>query len=144
MSLSEFVLDPKNMPGVVAAVCKMIDEEVSSKGGLSGLALKAGYKAIQGVKPNFVRHVVIQLLPDFAKVMDPIWADGVASGNPGKYLTDNKSRVADAMLSITDEKSKRAQSSLVRTTYDRLRGSAKKNVEEAIPRLATLLQTHVK
>ena len=34
---------------------------------------------------------------------------------------------------------KNAKSSLVRGTYEKLRGSAKKNVEEAVPRLARLL-----
>jgi hypothetical protein len=33
---------------------------------------------------------------------------------------------------------------MVRGTYDKLRGSAKKNVEDAIPRLAKLLLKHDK
>ena len=53
-------------------------------------------------------------------------------------------RVADALLSVTDAKSKNAKSSLVRGTYDKLRGSAKKNVEDAVPRLAKLLEKHLK
>jgi hypothetical protein len=50
--------------------------------------------------------------------------------------------VADALLSVTDSKAKGAKSSVVRGTYEKLRGSAKKNVEEAVPRLAKLLQKH--
>ena len=144
MGLSEFVLDPKNMPGVVAASCQMIDEEVSSKSGLSGFAVKAGYKAVKGVKPNFVRHVVIQLLPEFVKALDPIWNEGVAAGKPGAHLVANKGRAADAMLEVTDGKAQHAKSALVRGTYDKLRGSAKRNVEDAIPRLASMLEKHVK
>lgn len=144
MGLSQVILEPKNMPAVVAACCKLVDDEVGSKGGLSGLAVKAGYKAVQGVKPNFVRHVVIQLLPDFVRALEPLWEEGAAKGNAAQHLKDNRSRAADALLSVTDGKSKNAKSSLVRGTYDKLRGSAKKNVEEAVPRLADMLGMYVK
>lgn len=144
MGLSDVILQPKNVPAVVAACCKLIDDEVSSKGGLSGLAVKAGYKAVQGVKPNFVRHVVMQLLPDFVRAVEPMWEEGVAKGNAAQHLKDNRGRAADALLSVTDEKAKNAKSGLVRGTYDKLRGSAKKHVEEAVPRLADMLAMYVK
>ena len=51
--------------------------------------------------------------------------------------------MADALLKVTDAKSKNAKSALVRSTYDKLRGTAKKNVEDAVPRLAGLLKKHV-
>ena len=44
-------------------------------------------------------------------------------------------------ISVTDEKAKTSTSGVVRGTYEKLRGSAKKNVEDAIPRLAQLIQT---
>jgi hypothetical protein len=46
------------------------------------------------------------------------------------------------MLAVTDEKVERAKSGLVKSTYKMLRGSAKKHVEEAVPRLGGLLQKH--
>jgi hypothetical protein len=49
--------------------------------------------------------------------------------------------VADALLGITDAKAQRA-SGVVRKTYDSLRGSAKKNVEAAVPRLGRLVEKH--
>lgn len=144
MGLSEVILDPKNMPAVVMACCKLIDEEVSNKSGISGLAVKAGYAAVKGIKPNFVRQVVIQLLPDFVRALEPLWDKGTESGNPAQYLKNHKSEAADALLSVTDAKSKGAKSNVVRSTYDRLRGSAKRNVEDAIPRLADMLGAYVK
>jgi hypothetical protein len=143
MGLGDVINDPKKKPAIVADCCTLIDEEVAAKGGLSGLAVKAGYAAVKGVKPGFVREVVEKLLPEFSTQLDPLWDEGKKAGNAEDFLKANRSRVADALLSVTDQKSKYAKSSVVRGTYEKLRGSAKKNVEEAVPRLGRLLTKHV-
>jgi hypothetical protein len=121
----------------------LIDAEVADKGGISGLALKAGYGAVKGIKPGFVRNVVHDLLPDFAKALDPFYQEAVEKKKkPSDYFVQNSSRVADALLSITDTRAKNAKSGVVRSTYDKLRGTAKKNVEAALPRLGRLVEKH--
>jgi hypothetical protein len=142
MGLSDAVADQSRKGAIVKDCCTLIDDEVAAKSGLSGLAVKAGYAAVKGVKPGFISHVVDQLLKEFADAVDPIWAEGVASGNPTRHLQTNRSRVADALLAVTDEKARRAKSGVVRGTYDKLRGTAKRNVEEAVPRLSKLLEKH--
>jgi hypothetical protein len=142
MSLGDAINEPSKKAAIVADCSKLIDDEVSDKGGLSGLAVKAGYHAVKGIKPGFIAEVVGKLLPDFAGKLDVIWEEGKGGGNPTSHLIANKSRVADALLSVTDTKSQNAKSAVVRTTYEKLRGSAKKNVEDAVPRLAKLLEKH--
>jgi hypothetical protein len=142
MGLVEALADGSKKDAVVSDVCKLVDEEVASKGGLSGIALKAGYAAVKGVKPGFVQAVVKKLLPEFAAKLDPLWAEGAKDGKPVAFMEREKSRVADALLSVTDAKIDKAESDLVRGTYKRLRGSAKKNVEEAVPRLAKVVERH--
>jgi hypothetical protein len=142
MSLGDAIHDPKKKTTIVADCCTLIDEEVSAKGGLSGLAVKAGYHAVKGIKPGFITEVVEKLLPDFADKLDAIWEEGKKGGNPTSHLVANKSRVAEGLLSVTDAKSQSAKSVVVRSTYEKLRGSAKKNVEDAVPRLAKLLAKH--
>ena len=142
MNLSDTLLDPAKKSAVVADCCTLVDEEVAAKSGLSGLAVKAGYSAVKGIKPGFIGHVVETLLPDFARALDPIWAEEAGQRDRAAHLTSNRSRAADALLTVTDAKVKTAKSSLVRGTYEKLRGTAKKHVEEAIPRLARLLQKH--
>lgn len=144
MGLSEALNSPTKKSAVVADCCSLVDEEVRDKGGLSGLAVKAGYAAVKGVKPGFVAEVIDKLLPEFAEKLDAMWQEGKTKGDPVSFMTNNKARAADALLSITDAKSKNAKSAMVRGTYDKLRGSAKKNVEDAIPRLAKLLLKHDK
>ena len=142
MGLVESLADESKKGAVVADVVKLVDEEVSSKGGLSGIALKAGYAAVKGVKPGFVQSVVKKLLPEFAAKLDPLWTDGLKDGKPVAYMEREKSRVADALLSVTDAKVGGAQSDTVKSLYKKLRGSAKKNVEEAVPRLARVVEKY--
>ena len=128
---------------VVEDCCTLIDSEVKDKGGISGLAIKAGYGAVKGIKPGFVRNVVTDLLPEFAKALEPIWEDAKKDNKPiAPYFSSNSGRVADALLAITDGKAQRAKSAVVKGTYEKLRGSAKKNVEAAVPRLAEMVQKY--
>src|ERR1700720_3767282 len=100
---------------VVDDCCALIDAEVKDKGGISGLAIKAGYAAVKGVKPGFVQTVVSDLLPEFAKALEAVWADAKKDSKPvAPYFAANTGRVADALLSITDEKAQRAKSAVVK------------------------------
>jgi hypothetical protein len=142
-SLPEVLTSDAKKQSVVDDCMHLIDDEVKDKGGLTGLAIKAGYSAVKGVKPGFVKNVVTDLLPDFAKALDPIYQEGQSKGQKAAaYFDANTGRVADALLGITDAKAARSSSSVVKGTYDKLRGSAKKNVEAAIPRLGKLIEKH--
>ncbi len=142
MGLRDVLMGDAKKAAVVSDCCALIDEEVAAKGGLSGIAVKAGYAAVKGIKPGFIKDVVDKLMPEFCDALDPVWNEGVQKGNPEAHLLASRSRAADALLSVTDAKSKNAKSALVKSTYEKLRGSAKKHVEEAIPRLAKLIAKH--
>jgi hypothetical protein len=142
-SLAELLTSDSKKPAVVDDCCALIDAEVKDKGGISGIAIKAGYGAVKAIKPGFVRQVVTDLLPEFAKALDPIYQDAVSQKKAvAGYFNANASRVAEALLAITDAKAERASSGVVKGTYERLRGSAKKNVETAVPRLGEMVQKH--
>jgi hypothetical protein len=129
---------------VVEDACRVLDEEVSDKSGLGGLAIKGAYGVIKGIKPGFVREVVDGLLDDFLKCLDPLYQESLAKGaKPGAYLQSNASRVADALLAVTDGKAQRSQRAVVKSTYEKLRPTAKKQVEAAAPRLGALLERHL-
>ncbi|MFO0599571.1 MAG: hypothetical protein U0228_29970 [Myxococcaceae bacterium] len=144
MSSLPEILNSDTKKNVVVDDCLvLIDLEVADKGGLSGLAIKAGFSAIKGVKPGFVRAVVVDLLPEFASALDPIFQEAKGKSVPvSPHFNQHSGRVADALLSITDAKAARSKSGVVKGTYDRLRGTAKKNVEAAVPRLGKLIEKH--
>lgn len=141
--LKELAQDSAKRSQVIDDACRVLDLEVADKSGLSGMAIKAGYKLVQGVKPGFVRQAVDDLLDDFLDALDPIYQEAVSSGKkPGDYLKNRSGQVADSLLSITDRRAEKAQRATIRGMYDKLRPTAKKHVEAAAPRLADLLEKH--
>ncbi|MGD0673944.1 MAG: hypothetical protein ABSC94_00910 [Polyangiaceae bacterium] len=142
-NLTEAFSSESNKSAVTDDCVALIDAEVADKGGLTGLAIKAGYRAVQGIKPGFVRQVVSDLLPDFARALEPLHNEAKTNGRSVRdHFTANAPRVADALLSITDDKANRAKSGMVKGTYEKLRGTAKKNVEAAVPRIAAVVEKH--
>lgn len=143
MSLTEALSREDQKPAIVDDCVKLIDEEVADKGGISGLAIKAGYGVVKGIKPGFIKQTVTDLLPEFAKVLDPIHAEAKAQNKPvAAHFAANAPRVADALLGITDSKAKNAKSGAVKGTYEKLRPTAKKHVEQAVPRLGKLIEKY--
>jgi hypothetical protein len=142
-TLPEVLTSEANKAQVVEDCCALIDAEVKDKGGISGLAIKAGYGAVKGVKPGFVRHVVTDLLPEFAQALDPLFQEAKSGNKPvADFFAGNSPRVAEALLAITDAKAAHSKNGLVKGTYEKLRGSAKKNVEAAVPRLGRMIEKH--
>jgi hypothetical protein len=138
-----FASDEKKKNVVIDDCLDLLDREVADKSGLSGLAVKAGFKAVKGIRPGFIRQVVHDLLPEFAKALDPMYQEAIgADKDVGRYFVDNSGKAADALLAITDQKAVRAKNRMVKATYDKLRGQAKKNVETAMPRLGKLIEKH--
>lgn len=119
------------------------EAEVNDKSGLSGIAIKTAYKVVKGVSPGFLRQAVDHMLDQFLDALDPIYQESVTRGvSARQHLQANPDRAADALLSITDARAKQAKNQLVKGAYDKLRGSAKKHVVAAMPRLGALFERH--
>jgi hypothetical protein len=142
-SLKEQLGTGEKRSQVIEDAIKVLDAEVADKGGLTGLAVKGGYRVVQGVRPGFVKDVVSGLLDDFLEAMDPLYQEAKHKGRPaGAHLLDQKSRVAEALLGVTDRKAQRADNGMLKKAYEKLRPMAKGQVEAAAPRLAQLLEKH--
>ncbi|MGC4120119.1 MAG: hypothetical protein QM765_37165 [Myxococcales bacterium] len=130
--------------GMVIADCvTLIDQEVGDKGGLSGIAIKTGYKVVKSFKPGFVAEAVDGFLNEFSAALQPIVDDAKAQAKPiAAHFAANPGRVAEALLAITDARAQRSKLAVIKATYDKLRGMAKKNVEEAVPRVGKLIEKH--
>src|SRR6187402_1636190 len=134
---------PDKRSALISDAERVLDQEVADKSGLTGIAIKTAYKVVKGVRPGFIPEVVDSLLDEFLDAVEPLYQDAVAKQRPvGTGVRENPSRVADALLAVTDRKAERAKSQVVKSAYEKLRGSAKKQVEGACPRLATLLERH--
>ncbi len=142
-SLVDALANESTKNAAVKDCVALVDDEVEKKSGLSGMAIKAGYKTVKGIKPGFIENVVNALLPEFAAALDPIEKEAAAKGQrPGAYFAANASRVADALLAVTDARAERSQNKVVKGAYGKLRGIAKSNVESAVPGLAAIVEKH--
>lgn len=142
-SLVDALADEATKAAAVRDCCDLVDEEVERKGGLSGMAIKAAYKTVKGIKPGFIEKAVSGLLPEFAAALAPLEEEARAKGERlGAHFEANASRVADALLAVTDEKAERSENKVVKSAYGKLRGMAKANVEAAVPGLATIVEKH--
>jgi hypothetical protein len=144
MNLNDVLSDDATGASIIDDVCGLVDDEVAKQRGISGVAVKASYKLVQGVKPGFVRKVVQALLPDFASALEPIIEQAVTQGQPvGGYFSAHTPEVADALLSVTDGRAQNSEHRAVRGAYSKLRGSACKNVESAVPGLGRIIEKYV-
>lgn len=139
--------DASKRPAIVADCVKLIDDEVASKGGLSGFAIKAAYKVVGAVKPGIIRESMDALLDDFVKRLEPFYeAHRKGGATPSAFTSTLESRrgeVADALLGITDERARRAKNATLKGAYEKLRPQARKHVEEAVPRVGRTLSPHL-
>ncbi len=121
---------------------QLIDEQVSAKTGLSGMALKTAYKVIKGLGHDYIPGAIGRLLPDTLSALNPIWTEATQNGDPVAYLSQHSDRTADIILSTTDARIIKHGSGLVGSSYKQLRKSIKRDVVEAVPSLAKIINKH--
>ena len=145
MSISEKLTKPPHRDKVIVDCCTLVDEEVRSKGGISGMAVKGAYGVVKAVKPRFVSEVVDGMLDEWVEKLVPFWEawDKAGRSRPfGEHLRAEASTVAERLLEVTDGRAKGAKNATVKKMYEKMRPSAKKHVEEAVPRLGSLVERH--
>ena len=143
MTLSEVLADPVREAAVIQDGFQLIREEVEGKGGLSGLALRAGYKAVCAVKPGMVEEALRHLLPEFAPAIDFHVAQARACGDLTAYFVRYGDSISESLLRVTDQRSARSKNKVLKGAYDALRPQAQKYTVEVMPRLARLIAHHV-
>jgi hypothetical protein len=143
MGLRDTIHDPSVKSNIVTDCVKLIDEQVSSKKGISGLALKTAYNVVNGIGPSYVPKAIERLLPEALTAIEPMWNDGMQSGDPVEYLTQNRAIAANAILSVTDARIEKSSNGIVRAAYSKLRQSVKGDVESAVPGLAKIINAYV-
>ena len=142
-TLSDAVKDSGKRPAIISDCETLINAEVASKRGLTGMAVRTGFKAIKKFKPDIVPKAMDDLLDDFSEKIDPFWGECQQKGEPPRqYFEKNKQKVADALLTVTDERAASSKHRTLVSAYRSLRGKAVQHIGEAMPRFADLLIKH--
>lgn len=142
MKLNAVIQEPSVKASIVADCAQLIETQVNTKGGISGLALKAAYTVVKGLNAHYIPGAIGRLLPPLFEALNALWEEGTQAGDPVGYLVQHRSRTANTILSITDSRVRNAPA-VVKSTYGKMRASIQGDVEEAIPELAQILGKHL-
>ena len=142
-ALKEILTAPEKRKEVIADCAKVIDEEVASKGGFSGLAVKAAFATVKALKPGMIPHAIDDLLDDFAEKIDPFYQKAKEAKQPtDAYISGHADEIAEALLSITDGRAAHTKHGTIKKAYEKLRPTGKKHTMEAMPRVGRLIQKY--
>ncbi len=144
--LSAIVADPTRLRAVVDDGVRVIESEVKSKRGFTGVAVKGAFKAVGKLKPGFVKGALHHLMPDFARKVDPFITQWQASGKGTlrDYFVANDHVIANALLSITDDRARNAENRGVKKAFDSLRPKGLEHTKAAVPALGEMVARHLK
>ena len=129
-------------PRVISDCVELIDAQVKQK----GFVIKSAYATIKAIKKRFMPEVVDSMLDDWLEKMQPHYDRWAAnrSSTFSDYVIARGDDVAEDLLSVTDARAERSSHTTAKKMYGRMREGAKKNVVEAIPQLAQLIEKHLK
>lgn len=132
-------------PQLVTDCVALIDAQVKTKSGLSGVAIKGAYGTIKRIKKGIVPEVVDSLLDEWLEKLQVYYDTWVSGGGRtfAEFLSARAEDVAEDMLSVTDGRAERSSHKTARKAYQKMRGSAKHHVMEAVPDLARLIERHL-
>jgi len=143
-TLDQILLAPDVQPNVVVDCMALIEQEVRGKSGVSGAAVKLAYKTAKTFAKGYLQDTVVKLLPEFVAALEPYWADFTASGASGfgDYLVKRGEEVSEALLAVTDARTKTSQRAAILKAYAAVRGSAAKHIEAALPAVGALVEKY--
>ena len=146
-TLKEKLPLPNRRNEMVDACCGLLDDEVNRKKGVGGLLVKTSYKVFKSFNSNAVRSTVDALFDEFVDALEPFhteYLQGSKGRSFGSFLKTRIHSVAEALVSVTDRRADRTKHQSLRKAYHSLRSSAVRHVEEAIPGLASVMDSFYK
>lgn len=140
-SLVEQIGQPPKREHVVEDCVLLIDAQVKQK----NFVIKSAYAMIKGIKKRFVPETVDALLDDWLDKLQPHYDKWAAnkSSSLSDFLVSRSDDVAEDLLSVTDSRAEKTSHTTAKKMYMKMRDGAKKNVVEAIPDLAKMIEKHV-
>ena len=144
-SFYEYLKQTQEESNFIQDCVHLIESEVASKKGLSGMALKTAFKAIKKVKPSIIEGVVRFLLPQFASTFDSIYTQykNTQFSTLEDYFNQAQDQVTSALLSVTDQRALKSSNAFLVKTYNKLRPLGEAHVKSALPQLANVLQKYL-
>jgi hypothetical protein len=145
-ALKDKLLETAVRPTVVVDCAALVDNEVAAKSGITGAIIKTGYKAFKAIKPTIVKEAVDHLLNDFVEVLDRYYDRFKDSGSVSfeSWVKPKDAELANDLLKVTDNIMDKSDKTTLKKIYGGLRKIAEKNVAQAVPATARLIEKHMR
>lgn len=144
--LKDLAANPQKREEINNDCVQLVNSEVKSKRGVSGIAIKAGFGVVKAIKPRMMEDAVEGLLDEFMDNLQVYYKSYQEEGEQGSlesYLGARGQEVAECLLSITDRRASGSTNRTLVKAYNKLRGKAKEHVSAAAPGIGRVLDKHV-
>ena len=137
-SLREALTNPAAKPAVVADLASLVEGEVASMGGFTGIGAKAALKT----NPGLVTQMAGAYAGTFADALQGLWDRFQASGEAdfGAFLVANRPEAESAIMTAVEAAA--PAGGQARSMYDRFKLQAAKLLSGALPKIGALVQKH--
>lgn len=128
-------------PAVIKDCVELIDAQVKQK----GFIIKGAYSTIKAIKKGFVAETVDAMLDEWLTQIQPHYEKWEATkpSSLTDFMTARGEDIAEDLLKVTDRRAEKTSHTTAKKMYGKMRDGAKRNVVEAIPDLAKMIEKHV-
>jgi hypothetical protein len=126
---------------VVHDCVELIDAQVKKQ----GFIIKGAYSTIKAIKKGFVQETVDAMLDEWLSEIQPHyekWEATKPSSLPD-FMVARGEDIAEDLLKVTDRRAEKTSHTTAKKMYGKMRGGAKRQVVEAIPDLAKMLEKNL-
>lgn len=143
-TLRDILLAPHQKDAVIHDFSVLLRQQLTALSGLKGLALKTTVNMLESSRPGALDRALASLLPGFAKALEPLYQEFLASSDRdfSLFLRKHEHATVQALLSVSDERIKDA-SDTGKSIYRKFRGTAEDQVRNAIPKLSRLIASYL-
>ena len=126
---------------VVHDCVELIDAQVKKQ----GFIIKGAYSTIKAIKKGFVQETVDAMLDEWLSEIQPHYEKWEATkpSSLSDFMVARSDDIAEDLLKVTDRRAEKTSHTTAKKMYGKMRDGAKKNVVEAIPDLAKMLEKNL-
>lgn len=147
-SLNDIIKDESKRNQVIADCVTALEGEIEKKSGITGMAVKQGYKAVSGREEGkLIPNAIDKLLDGFIEKLEPYYMAYMQEKTAGRppfseYLKSREESVTESLLEVTDEKANSTDKAMLVTAYNALRPMAATQVKQGLPVVGEIVAKH--
>lgn len=144
-SLSDQLLAPHHRREFEADLVRLIEMRIAAVSGLKGFGFKTALAAVQRNVPDAIPRAVHHLSPQIVASLEPLHQEfhKQSGGDFSAFLRRDPQRMTAAMMSVTDARVERSQSSALKSFYASFHGFAEKEIGNGMADLAKLIRNYL-